>query len=197
MIYAEFECANSEFRIMKPWATFANTFTAAHDLIEHNPETDSGTIEEEFMALGAGLILRELIVSHLSPGYLIDAVRNDISHVTSQYCDGNVKPVHPSMKGHLPALYHERLRECILNFGETTNNKVTQKTLQNIFDWVHVGACKAYEKHSHRLETVQNLFYTLRNIFKHYMYKFPSKAYLRIVFDWTGSVDYELIHDNS
>jgi hypothetical protein len=195
MIFAEFEYDPTNWmhwRMVKPWATFATGFVAAHDLIEHSP-TDGGNVEDEFMALGAGLILRDHIANH-DVSELTTFISMDVAHVIDEYSKDCVKEA-PHNTGFLSDEYQERFATFKEKVLRRIDVKFSNDTINRALAWVYYGMCRAYRLHAHRLEQIRGFYLNLRNMFDRLQstLAYRGPGVLRVVYDWNCTYDTEFV----
>ena len=192
MIFAEFKVTNGSWKYMgREWADASTAFVAAHDLFEHG-ENDCGTIEQELMALGAGLILRTTInPDDRNPR----TIGNDIYHVLSTYFSPavGIEPHNPKYRGALIPELQENLaiaKNRLIFRNKINQNKISENTIENAMAWVHIGLFNAFIKHGKRLEFVRDTFRDMWKVFIKYS-RSMDDGIMQVALDFDSGFDFE------
>lgn len=187
MIFAEFEVENNQFKFKgRDWAEASIAFVAAHDLFEHDIN-DSGKIEEEFMALGAGIYLRTGI--NPNPENNARLVGNDVNLIMSKYLTSEFKMPDTKLCGPLPWEIADLLECTKARVYSYTKDVATE----HVLNWVHIGLYRAYLKFNKRIDAIREMYEHVFKVFRSFGYDSRiTKGIISIVIDFEAcQFDYQ------
>lgn len=156
------EYGNEGFQYLgRDWQEPGNGMTLAHDILEHFPK-DTGTMEEEMMALGAGLFVRNDDYFGNMPPYSGDFAVNFASDFPN-FCmyfenDGRTgqRLKYPGITRYLSDDLEEgleRLKDCVFQEVGYGDDPIPPwvKNFNDIKGWMRKGYRKAQRRYTHMI----------------------------------------------
>jgi hypothetical protein len=164
-MYAEFQFDNRGFKMIgRDWADPAHAFTAAHDMIEHFPD-DTGIIEDEVRALGAGIWLRSF-----SLGSMPRIIARDIFYTMEKY---NIRALSAPNIDYDTVGVPLYLFDSINAMGDILRDldaehdsyRMSEDMIEKAIQWATIGLCQAWARYSDCRDSIVQTFKNLNYLF--------------------------------